>query len=57
MAAAGGELPPPVRRVLPNGLRPVVQDHRAADIVALYDRAVLATPPTWLTYRLDEIFQ
>ena len=36
VAAAGGELPPPVRQVLPNGLRLVVQDHRASDIVALY---------------------
>jgi len=35
-AAASGELPPPVRQVLPNGLRLIVQDHRAADIVAVY---------------------
>jgi predicted Zn-dependent peptidase len=37
-AAAGsdGELPPPVRQVLPNGLRLIVQEHRAADIVAVY---------------------
>jgi zinc protease len=35
-AAGGGELPPPVRQVLPNGLRLIVQDHRAADIVAVY---------------------
>src|SRR5437867_7515663 len=35
-APAGGELPPPVRQVLPNGLRLIVQDHRAADIVAVY---------------------
>ena len=34
--AGGGELPPPVRQVLPNGLRLIVQDHRAADIVAVY---------------------
>ncbi|PYN31945.1 MAG: hypothetical protein DME01_23075 [Candidatus Rokuibacteriota bacterium] len=34
--AAGGELPPPIRQVLPNGLRLIVQDHRAADIVAVY---------------------
>ncbi len=34
--AAGGELPPPVRQVLPNGLRLIVQDHRAADVVAVY---------------------
>src|SRR2546426_7778902 len=36
VAGGGGELPPPVRQVLPNGLRLIVQDHRAADIVALY---------------------
>jgi zinc protease len=35
-AAADGELPPPVRQVLPNGLRLIVEDHRAADIVAVY---------------------
>ena len=35
-AVHGGELPPPVRQVLPNGLRLIVQDHRAADIVAVY---------------------
>jgi len=35
-ASTGGELPPPVRQVLPNGLRLIVQDHRAADIVAVY---------------------
>lgn len=34
--AAGGDLPAPVRQVLPNGLRLIVQDHRAADIVAVY---------------------
>jgi predicted Zn-dependent peptidase len=33
---SGSELPPPVRQVLPNGLRLIVQDHRAADIVAVY---------------------
>ena len=33
---AGSELPAPVRQVLPNGLRLIVQDHRAADIVAVY---------------------
>ena len=33
---AGGDLPAPVRQVLPNGLRLIVQDHRAADIVAVY---------------------
>jgi len=32
----GDELSPPVRQVLPNGLRLIVQDHRAADIVAVY---------------------
>lgn len=30
------DLPPPVRQVLPNGLRLIVQEHGAADIVALY---------------------
>jgi zinc protease len=35
-ASTDGELPPPVRQVLPNGLRLIVQDHRAADIVAVY---------------------
>jgi len=35
-ASTGSELPPPVRQVLPNGLRLIVQDHRAADIVAVY---------------------
>ena len=35
-ATSGGEMPPPVRQVLPNGLRLIVQDHRAADIVAVY---------------------
>jgi zinc protease len=35
-ASASGELSPPVRQVLPNGLRLIVQDHRAADIVAVY---------------------
>jgi zinc protease len=34
--AAQDELAPPVRQVLPNGLRLIVQDHRAAEIVALY---------------------
>src|SRR5499426_1680394 len=34
--STGGELPPPVREVLPNGLRLIVQDQRAADIVAVY---------------------
>jgi zinc protease len=35
-ATVSGELSPPVRQVLPNGLRLIVQDHRAADIVAVY---------------------
>jgi zinc protease len=35
-AAPAADLPPPVRQVLPNGLRLIVQDHRAADIVAVY---------------------
>ena len=30
------ELPPPLRQVLRNGMRLIVQDHRAADIVAIY---------------------
>lgn len=29
-------LPPPIRQVLPSGLRLIIQDHRAADVVALY---------------------
>jgi zinc protease len=33
---ADAELPPPVRQVLRNGMRLIVQDHRAADIVAIY---------------------
>src|SRR5262245_47953793 len=28
-------LPPPVREVLPNGVRVIVQEHRASDVVAL----------------------
>jgi len=35
-AAPSGEPPPPVVQVLPNGLTLIVQDHRAADIVAVY---------------------
>ena len=35
-ASSDGELRPPVRQVLPNGLRLIVQEHRAADIVAVY---------------------
>lgn len=34
--AAEAELPPPVRSVLRNGMRLIVQDHRASDIVAIY---------------------
>lgn len=38
--AAGGtaeaDLPPPARSVLRNGMRLIVQDHRASDIVAIY---------------------
>jgi zinc protease len=30
------ELAPPIRQVLPNGLRLIIQDHRAVDIVAIY---------------------
>jgi len=35
-AAADAELPAPVRSVLRNGMRLIVQEHRAADIVAIY---------------------
>jgi zinc protease len=35
-AAAQAELPPPARQVLRNGMRLIVQDHRASDIVAIY---------------------
>ena len=35
-APSSDELPPPIRQVLPNGLRLIVQDHRAADIVTVY---------------------
>jgi zinc protease len=35
-SSGDGELPAPVRQVLPNGLRLIVQEHRAADIVAVY---------------------
>ena len=35
-APGDGELPAPVRQVLPNGLRLIVQEHRASDIVAVY---------------------
>src|SRR5262245_18992639 len=34
--ASTGESSPPIRQVLPNGLKLIVQDHRAADIVAVY---------------------
>jgi zinc protease len=34
--ASQAELPPPARQVLRNGMRLIVQDHRASDIVALY---------------------
>lgn len=30
------DLPPPTRQVLGNGMRLIIQDHRAADVVALY---------------------
>ena len=33
---AEAELPPPARQVLRNGMRLIVQDHRASDIVAIY---------------------
>src|SRR5262249_30548464 len=35
-AKAAQQPSPPVRQVLPNGLRLIMQDHRAADIVAVY---------------------
>jgi len=35
-SSAGSEPPPPVVETLPNGLTLVVQDHRAADIVAVH---------------------
>ncbi len=35
-ARTGPGLAAPVREVLPNGLRLIVQDHRASDIVAIY---------------------
>jgi predicted Zn-dependent peptidase len=34
--AAAQELPPPSRETLPNGLKLIVQEHSAADIVAVY---------------------
>ena len=34
--AGGDELPPPSRETLPNGLKLIVQEHRAADVVAVY---------------------
>jgi len=34
--AAEADLPPPARSVLRNGIRLIVQEHRAADIVAVY---------------------
>ena len=34
--AAQAELPPPARQVLRNGMRFILQDHRASDIVAIY---------------------
>ena len=35
-ASTRGEPGRPIRQVLPNGLRLIVQDHRAADVVAVY---------------------
>ena len=35
-ATTSGELAPPITQVLPNGLRLVMQDHRASNIVAIY---------------------
>src|SRR6266545_6786244 len=34
-AAVSRGLPPPSREVLPNGMRLIIQEHRAADVVAL----------------------
>ena len=34
--SAEADLPPPVRQTLRNGMRLIVEDHRAADIVAIY---------------------
>jgi zinc protease len=51
--AAEVELPPPVRQVLRNGMRLIVQDHRAADIVAIYlfiGVGVRHEPPDQLGY-------
>ena len=52
-AAADGELLPPSREVLPNGLRLIIQDHRASDIVAIYlwvGVGVRYEPPDGLGY-------
>lgn len=35
-AASDGALPPPIRETLPNGMRLIIQDHRAAGVVAIY---------------------
>lgn len=35
-SSEGVEMPRPTRQVLPNGMRLIIQDHRAADVVALY---------------------
>jgi zinc protease len=35
-AGSDEELPPLIREVLPNGLKLIIQDHRAADITAVY---------------------
>jgi zinc protease len=35
-APADTDLPPPTRETLPNGLRLIIQEHRAADIVAVH---------------------
>ncbi len=35
-APADSDLPPPVRTVMRNGMRLIVQEHRAADLVAIY---------------------
>ena len=35
-APADSDLPPPIRTVMRNGMRLIVQEHRAADIAAVY---------------------
>jgi zinc protease len=52
-AAAEADLPAPIRQVLRNGMRLIVQEHRAADIVAVYlfvGVGVRYEPPDQLGY-------